>query len=63
MVAVGLLGIAAGSASGGTLGAALGARPVLLFAAGVFGVAALWTVVRIHTVPAPAVIAASSGVR
>lgn len=49
LVAVGLLGIAAGSASGGSLGAALGARPVLLFAAGVFGLASLWTVVRIHT--------------
>jgi MFS family permease len=49
LVAVGLLGIAAGSASGGSLGAVLGARPVLLFAGGVFGLASLWTVVRIHT--------------
>jgi MFS family permease len=61
LVAVGLLGIAAGSATGGTLGAALGARPVLLLAGGMFGVATLWTVIRIRTIPGTAV-AASVGV-
>jgi MFS family permease len=58
LVAVGLLGLAAGSATGGTLGAALGARLVLLLAGGVFGLATLWTVIRTYTIPTPVVTAA-----
>ena len=48
MVAVGLIGVAAGSALGGTLSTAVGARSVLLISGGVLGVVALWTTVRIR---------------
>ncbi|HEX8345400.1 MAG TPA: hypothetical protein VF657_11810, partial [Actinoplanes sp.] len=48
MVAVGLIGVAAGSALGGTLSTAIGARSVLLISGGVLGVVALWTTVRIR---------------
>jgi hypothetical protein len=49
MVAVGLLGIATGTTSGGALATSLGTRPALLLASGVLGVVGTWTVLRIHT--------------
>jgi hypothetical protein len=58
LVAVGLLGIAAGSAAGGTLGAAFGVRTGLAACGGVFGLATLWTVIRIRTIPITVVTAA-----
>lgn len=49
MIAVGLIGVAAGSALGGTLTIALGARLVLLISGGVLGAVALWTTVRMRS--------------
>ncbi|WP_196279584.1 MFS transporter [Catellatospora paridis] len=49
LVAVGLLGVAAGSAVGGALGTSLGTRPVLLIASSALGVVASWTTVRIRS--------------
>ena len=49
MIAVGLIGVAAGSAFGGTLTITLGARLVLLISGGVLGAVALWTTVRMRS--------------
>jgi hypothetical protein len=46
MVAIGLLGFAAGSSAGGNLATSLGPRPVLLTAGGLLAVVASWTTIR-----------------
>lgn len=49
LVAVGLIGVATGSALGGTLSTALDARQVLLIGGGVLAVVTLWTTARIRS--------------